>query len=493
MVAVVAKKSQSVRKVDSIDIPKEDLRWCSVSLSEVFEKGKRLDASVFDIDGKHAREVLEQCKWGKTNITGDDNCLADAYYPPRFKRIFVKKSKFPLYLPSQIQDLRPKPKGFMSHLCNTDLTYLVVKKDQVLITRSGTIGNCSLVDNRFDGKTISDDVIRINAKKKIDIGFIYAFLRSNIGSILIKTKQYGAVVSHIEPEHLNIVPIPNPPDIIKRQINNLIIKSFDLRDESNKLLDKAKKLLYEELYLPPIEQLKPKYFDKKADVRNYSVKLSSLNNRLDGSYHVPTVDAIIKRLRKTAAEITTVADPRISKDIILPGRFKRVYVEEGQGIVFFGGKQIYELDPSNKKYLSLTHHGARIKKELELEENMVLITCSGTVGKVAFVPEHWQGWTANQHIIRIVPTEKDIAGYLYVFLNTSYGYELITRFTYGMNVDEIDRNHAAHIQIPLLKNPNVQQEINDLALEANKKRTQAYNKEQQAIEKMNEIVIYATK
>ena len=493
MVAVAAKKSQSVRKVDSIDIPKEDLRWCSVSLLEVFEKGKRLDASVFDIDGKHAQEVLEQCKWDKSHITGDDNSLADAYYPPRFKRIFVEKSKFPLYLPSQIQDLRPKPKGFMSYLCNTDLTYLVVKKGQILITRSGTIGNCSLVDDRFDRKTISDDIIRINAKKKIDIGFIYAFLRSNIGSILIKTNQYGAVVSHIEPEHLNNIPIPNPPDIIKRQINNLIAKSFELRDESNKLLDKAEKLLYDELDLPPIEQLKPNYFDKSAKVRNYAVKLSSLNNRLDGSYHVPIVDAIIKRLRKTAAEITTVADPRISKDIILPGRFKRVYVEEGQGTVFFGGRQIYELDSSNKKYLSLTHHGARIKKELELEENTLLITCSGTIGKVAFVPEHWQGWTANQHIIRIVPTEKDVAGYLYVFLNTSYGYELIKRFTYGMTVDEIDRNHAAHIQIPLLKNQIIQREINSLALEANKKRTQAYNKEQQAIEKMNEMVIYATK
>jgi len=298
MVAIAAKKSQSVRKVDSIDIPKEDLRWCSVSLAEVLDKSKRLDASVFDINGKHAREVLEQCKWGKTNMTGDVNSLADAYYPTRFKRIMVEKSKFPLYLPSQIQDLRPKPKGFMSHLCNTDLTYLVVKKDQVLITRSGTIGNCSLVDNRFDGKTISDDVIRINAKKKIDMGFIYAFLRSDIGSILIKTNQYGSVVSHIEPEHLNSVPIPNPPDIIKRQINNLIVESFKLRDESNELLEKAEKLLYEELDLPPIEQLKPKYFDKKADVRNYSVKLSSLNNRLDGSYHVPIVDSIIKRLRK---------------------------------------------------------------------------------------------------------------------------------------------------------------------------------------------------
>ena len=30
-----------------------------------------------------------------------------------------------------------------------------------------------------------------------------------------------------------------------------------------------------------------------------------------------------------------------------------MYVEEGYGKVFIGGKQLYELDPSNKKYLSI--------------------------------------------------------------------------------------------------------------------------------------------
>lgn len=55
--------------------------------------------------------------------------------------------------------------------------------------------------------------------------------------------------------------------------------------------------------------------------------------------------------------MTTVGDPRISREVILPGRFKRVYVDEGYGRVFIGGKQLYELDPTNKKYLSNVHHG----------------------------------------------------------------------------------------------------------------------------------------
>ena len=492
MVAVTAKKRQSVQKVDSIDMPNEELRWCSVSLAEVLEKGKRLDASVFDIEGKHAREVLEQCKWDKSQITGE-NGLAVAYHCLRFKRIWVKKSDLPIYQPSQIMEIAPKPSGFLSHLTKTNINNLRVSKGQVLLTCSGTTGNVTYVGKTLDNQIFSHDLIRINAKNKTDSGFIYAYLKSKVGNIIINTNQYGAVVSHIEPEHLNSVPIPNPPDIIKRQINNLIVKSFELRDESNELLDKAENLFYKELDLPPIEQLKPKYFDKKYEVRNYAVKLSSLNNRLDGSYHVPIVYAIIKRLRKTAAEITTIADPQISKDIILPGRFKRVYVEKDQGAIYFSGKHISELDPSDKKYLSFSQHDNRIRKQLTSSEGMILITCSGTLGRIAYVPKHWDGWVMTHDIIRLVPTSHNIAGYIQVFLSSDYGQLLILRNSYGAVVQHIEKDHIAKTPIPFLKNQSIQEEINDLALVANKKRTHAYDKEQQAIEKMNEIVIYATK
>ena len=108
------------------------------------------------------------------------------------------------------------------------------------------------------------------------------------------------------------------------------------------------------------------------------------------------------------------------------------------------------------------------------------------------VPKHWEGWTANQHIIRVVPASGEIAGYLYVFLASDYGRELITRFTYGAVVDEIDDHHVSAIEVPLLKDRKLQTEINRLAIEANAKRTEAYHAEQQAIRITNDEVIHAT-
>ena len=74
---------------------------------------------------------------------------------------------------------------------------------------------------------------------------------------------------------------------------------------------------------------------------------------------------------------------------------------------------------------------------------------------------------------------------------SDYGYELITRYTYGLVGDEIDDNHVRQIAIPLLKNKEVQKQINDLELEANEKRYEAYNLEQQALRIMDNEVIYA--
>ena len=242
-----------------------------------------------------------------------------------------------------------------------------------------------------------------------------------------------------------------------------------------------------ELHLPAIHE-----FQKvSAPVSTFDVKLSNMNLRLDASYHIPAVDAIMDHLKENAAEVTTVGDSRISRSVILPGRFKRVYVEEGYGRIFIGGKQLGELDPSNKKYLSNVHHGNRIAQQLELKENMTLITCSGTIGRVALVGKHWDGWTANQHIIRVVPANKDIAGYLYIFLASDYGRTLITRYTYGSVVDEIDDDHIRQIPIPLLRNQDVQQQINSLALGSNAKRYEAYKLEQEALRIMNEEVIFA--
>lgn len=484
----LAYKTDAVPEPEVV-IDESPLKWCSVSLSDVVSRGKRLEASVFDVEAKQAYTLLTHGKYPAVNLIGDDGPVINAYYGGRLKRRYVDKDEngaVGFLGSSEMLDCKPEPVKYM--IDDEKASDVRVKKGLVLISRSGTIGNVTLVGETLSHFLVSEHAIRMECKDHP--GFVYAFLKSKVGKLVVCSTQYGAVIQEIEPEHLATVPIPDAPVDLKQKINDLIVRSYELRDESNELIDKATALLIAELQLPDINAFNVELYKKKAPVDTFSVKLSDMSGRLDASYHVPIVDAITEHLQKYAEEVTTVGDARVSKEVILPGRFKRVYVDEGYGRVLIGGKQLHELDPSGKKYLSSTKHD-KILDKLEVLENTTLITRSGTIGKVALVPKHWEHWIPSDHIIRVVPANKDIAGYLNIFLASDYGFQLITRFTYGSVVDEIDDNHVRAIPVPLLKNHDVQKQINDLALEANQKRYEAYQLEQEALRIMDTEVIYA--
>lgn len=470
-----------------VDTVREKTKWCSVNLSDVISRGKRLEASVFDVEAKQSRQIIQNGKYPLTFIGGDSG-LTTSYTGTRFKRIWLKKSDYPIFQPSSITDIKPAPDGYISHLTQTNIDKLRVNKGQILMTCSGTIGKLTYVSSTFDNQIFSHDLLRIDCKKQSDAGYIYTYLKSKIGNKILLTNSYGAVVTHIEPEHLASVPIPNAPIEIKAKINNLISRSYELRDKSNNLIDEATSLLINELHLPSIEEFEQ---DDYNSINAFSIKLSDMKNRADCSYHIPIVAKIINHLNEYAEEVTTVGDARISKNIILAGVFKRTYVDEEYGYPFLGGKEITQLNPKTEKFLSKTIHKKRYEKELKVAENMILVSDRGTIGTVAIVPKHWNDYAVSQNVLKVIPADIDIAGYLYIYLNSVYGKVLMQRQTYGSVVDMIDNNSLSAVEMPLLKNKSIQARINGLALEANEKRYEAYCLEQEALKIMDEEVIYA--
>jgi type I restriction enzyme S subunit len=221
--------------------------------------------------------------------------------------------------------------------------------------------------------------------------------------------------------------------------------------------------------------------------------LTLLNDRFDGSYHIPIVDKIIDCLLDSGATILPLKE--ISNKITMPGIFKRVYVEDKEsGVPFLGTGDILELSPNVEKFLSKKHHNVLIQKELAVKKNMVLITDRGTIGNTLLVPRYYEelNWVVSQNVIRVHLEEK-IAGYLYIFFQSQFGKLLLKRETYGAVIDMIDPENVKKTPIPILKDEQKIKEINDLALRANELRSEAYYLEQYAIKQMNEEVIFATK
>lgn len=140
----------------------------------------------------------------------------------------------------------------------------------------------------------------------------------------------------------------------------------------------------------------------------------------------------------------------IVSSVYLPPRFKRVYVEKDAGIPFLQGSHVVQFQPADLKYLSPNSY--RSIDHLVIQAGWLLLTRSGTVGRVALCPQEWDGWAASEHIIRIIPDEEKCpVGYLCSFLASPPGQIQLTANIHGAVVDELTDDQVRDVLIPLPK------------------------------------------
>ncbi len=455
----------------------------TIKLSEVLNAGTRLEASAFSIEAHNAVTALKSSGLQLVPLYGEEGLCQESHNAFRFKRIYVSSDKgVPFLSSSDIISLRPKINNYLSLKNTTKLDKLLIKKWDVLISCSGTIGNIGLASEYFVGKALSQHVIRIRANDADTSGFITAFLRSRYGRPQLTQSTYGSVVGHIEPKHLERILIPALPPIRRIAIGRLMCKAGELRDEANQLLDQADHILHERLNLPYLKNIAP--IGQSSVIAK--IKASELMGRFEGSFHDPVARAAEKQLRQLPFEITTVGNPRVTKEVRAITRFrKRTYVEKG-GIPLLSSKQLFQVDPIDVKRLAKGAHTKDLP-EIQLQENMIVVTCSGTIGRVQIIPAYMASWTANQHANRLLAADDMNAGYLYAWLASDYGYSLITRHSYGSVILEFDRFMLASVPIPL-PDVSIRDEIGNLVLKANQLRDEAWRHEQDAIGKLENLI-----
>lgn len=455
----------------------------TIRLSEVFDAGVRLEASAFGIEAHNAVTALENSGLQLMPLYGEAGLCQESHNAFRFKRIYVNSEHgVPFLSSSEIISLKPRIEKYLSRKYTKNLDKLLIQKWDVLISCSGTIGNISLASATFVDKALSQDAIRLRAADADTAGYITAFLRSLYGRPQLTQSTYGSVIVHIEPEHLKRVLIPNLPPIRRIAIGRLMCQAGELRDEANRLLDEADQLLHERLKLPCLNSIAPT--GKKTSIAK--IKASQLLGRLEGSFHDPVAIAAEKQLHELSCEITTVGDSRVTKEVRAITKFrKRVYVEKG-GIPLLSSKQLFQINPVDIKGLAKGAH-TRHLSEIQLEENMIAVTCSGTIGRVQIIPKYMANWTANQHANRVLAALDMNPGYLYAWLISDYGHCLMTRHSYGSVILEFDREMLASVPIPLPK-PSIINEIGNLVLKANQLRDDAWRNEQEAISKLENLI-----
>jgi type I restriction enzyme S subunit len=450
----------------------------------------RLDGGFYTQEVTTALRIINDSGYSYKSL---DEFTAPLSYPGRFKRIYAKTKKdgTPFLTASEMLQFRPDSQEYLANNANSSLYR--VAENLMLVTRSGTVGRCVIVGKRLSTFAITDDAIRVKVEK-LPVGYVYAYLSSWIGQVLISKDQYGAAIKHLEPHQLSKVPVPVLPESAQNEIHKEIMWAFALRDEANSLLDEADRLLHKNLDLPYFDENLVSYLPapkKLNDVRDnmpypkaFSLKASTLQDRFDASFHVPVVKTVIEFLKK--GKFQPVQLKGISEKILVAPRFKRIYVPKEYGVPFLQGSHLPQIRPYNLKYLS------RLKqKGLErwlINEGWVLVTCSGTIGRIGLASSHQNNWAASQHILRIIPDyAKGHPGYIAAFLMTPYGQHQLKAKIYGGVIDEITEEDTGNIWIPNAPE-KIQTQIGELVKSAFEKKAEASKIEEAAIAKVESLL-----
>jgi len=448
----------------------------------MMEEGLRFEAGAYNIEARHAIQQMRAAGLALLPLYGDNGLCHEAHNAFRFVRVWVSKEHgYPFLSSADIISMRPDIEYYLSKKLTPRLDHLIIKKWDVLISCSGTIGNVGLASGSFAGTALSQDAIRLRAADPETAGYVTAFLRCKYGRLQIVQATYGSVIKHIEPLHLRRIHIPELKEA-RPQIGSQIVKAYELRDEANKLLDEADSKLHTLLKLPPLADA----FSEKPGPVVVHQRASKLSFRFDSSYHDPVAKTAERILRKSGVEICSLGDPSVTMEIRPITKFrKRVYVPNG-GIPLLSSKQLMQIDPVDVKRLAKGAHTKDLP-EIALRKDMVTISRSGTIGRVQIIPAYMEGWAGSEHATRIIAAAGMNPGYLYAWLSSDYGQRLVKRNSYGSVILEIDKEMLESVSIPTPSTATCNK-IGDLVLHANELRDQAWRIERDAIQELENLI-----
>jgi len=400
----------------------------------------RLDAEYHLSDGPETMRLFKR----KNIKTATLQSLTEPLYKGQiFKRCYVKDDQtgFPFISASGMIKTDVKTDQYLSKKYTAQIDQLLIGMNWILLSRSGTLGITVYTNKNFLGYAGSDDLIRVIPKHDIIFpGFLYAFLSSKYGYSLLTQCSYGGVVKHIEPHHIENIPIPLFNESIQREIHNKISKSAELKYSSAELLKECNQLF--------IKQFAPFRRDDVDKCKTISSKRLLKEARLNGFYYLSVGDRLESKIKK--GKYSTLGDI-VSGDIFTSGRGKRNYTKGKNGIPFLSNTNISSNNPFNLcNYLATKF----VEKKTEIKDCYIMTGRVGqdTVGNVYYPIQTLVGSIASDNIIRIPIEDKALRLYTYSFLHSDVGYCLIKKRKTGVGQPFITEDMLSTIPIMELQN-----------------------------------------
>ncbi|MBZ9752901.1 restriction endonuclease subunit S [Deinococcus sp. HMF7604] len=407
------------------------------------KEGHRLDAPPFLSGAVEARVLLDKLTVPKqrlSDVTAGYN--GGIYNGPQFKRNYVTNQEHGvpfLGSSSMLQaDLGDLPLISKKLANSPKLLPLHVKEGMTLISCSGTIGRTVYGRSEMVGLLTSQHIMKVVPDPSAILpGYLYAYLSSRFGKILITSGTYGAIIQHIEPEHISELKVPRFESDFEMRIHEMIEEAGHLRSSSAKLIQTISENF-----------LRYMASDIEAETDSINLGFPSSNKilkRMDASFHSDKHNSVIQSI----STVKHVMLGDICHDINEPPRIKRTIVDKGEwSVPFFGTSAIMNGEPEPSYYVNRKN----LSDSFIVKENHILLPRSGQVSGIIGWPIMPVGTVklgaVSEDAIRIVMPNIDQACFVFLFLRTRLGQTQLKSRAFGSSIPHLNPKEVGQVLVP---------------------------------------------
>lgn len=427
-------------------------KWKAVRAAWLEEGGRRLDCNSYMSGALEARDALRRLS--KTEKLSD--VTERIFHAGREGRTWVDDPRYgiPFMGSSDILAANLSTLPLISKKQVERNPLFKLEETWTLITRSGTIGRMAYVRPDMVGMACSEHVLRVvPSPDRIPPGYLYAFLSSRYGVPLVVSGTYGAIIQHIEPEHIADLPVPRFESNFEQKVAQAVEAAAVERVAASQHRRAAIELL--EAKIDWSDQPRPIAIAPMA---------SSLLSRMDAFHYSPRVEA--GRSALSSHRSVRLGDQ--VERVFEPNRGSRLKVSDPAfGVPFLSSSSVFELNPS-AEYLvsrSLTPH----LEGLLLSDCDVLLPRSGQLGGIigrAVLPLPINvGQAGSEHLVRVRCHSPSDAAYLWAVLASEPGYWALIGTAFGSSIPSLDSSLISELMVPWLSEAD-RQKIATLASKA---------------------------
>lgn len=425
-----------------------------VPSSWIAEGARRLGASVYGLGAIETRKKLEALPTDslRTLTHGfKGGIFRPAYTYTAKDATFVDDPHFgvPFLTNSAMlrADLSGLPLLSKKKALTTKLSRLRIEHGMTLISCSGSIGRMVYARPEMDGMWSSQDIMKVRPNSaKIPPGYLYAFLSSKFGVPLVISGTYGAIVQHIEREHLLDLPVPRLGDDVEQRVHDLIENASTARTRYQTLVRLSTEQLFEAVGLQ--DYSKESWHSSGPDL-GFGAYIGDTRSFRALNYSPRFLKAVAHLRDRPFVELGDLCKGGYIGTGV---RFKRIDSSPDYGIRLIGQKEGFWLRPEGR-WISRRHAPDGVLAESET----VMIASSGTLGenelycRAILVTGKWLEYAYTQHFLRILSKDPGFSGaYLFAFLRSELAFRCLRCMSTGGKQQEVHRDLVARLPIPLL-------------------------------------------